>query len=101
MPESPIRKLAPKAEEAVSRGVHVHHLNIGQPDINTPQIALDAVKVKLTGLQDASAADDVMKPAVSFKVSEISSILYWDSTLVWRNLIRRFVAWGIVPVAVR
>jgi len=44
MPESPIRKLAPKAEEAVSRGVHVHHLNIGQPDILTPDWALQKMK---------------------------------------------------------
>ncbi|MCX2719273.1 pyridoxal phosphate-dependent aminotransferase [Lentiprolixibacter aurantiacus] len=44
MPESPIRKLVPYAEAAKSRGVHVYHLNIGQPDIKTPQVALDAVK---------------------------------------------------------
>ncbi len=44
MPESPIRKLVPFAEAAKSRGVHVYHLNIGQPDISTPQIALDAIK---------------------------------------------------------
>ena len=44
MPESPIRKLVPFAEDAKKRGVHVFHLNIGQPDIKTPQVALDAVK---------------------------------------------------------
>ena len=44
MPASPIRKLAPYAEKAKSYGVHVYHLNIGQPDIKTPKIALDAVK---------------------------------------------------------
>ena len=44
MPESPIRKLVPFAEDAKKRGVKVFHLNIGQPDIKTPQIALDAVK---------------------------------------------------------
>ena len=44
MPESPIRKLVPYAEDAKKRGVTVFHLNIGQPDIKTPQIALDAVK---------------------------------------------------------
>ena len=44
MPESPIRKLAPYAEDAKKRGIHVYHLNIGQPDIKTPRIALDAVK---------------------------------------------------------
>lgn len=44
MPESPIRKLVPYAEEAKKRGTRVYHLNIGQPDIKTPQVALDAVK---------------------------------------------------------
>lgn len=44
MPESPIRKLVPYAEEAKKRGVKVFHLNIGQPDIATPKVALDAVK---------------------------------------------------------
>jgi aspartate aminotransferase len=44
MPQSPIRKLVPYAENAKKRGVKVFHLNIGQPDIKTPQVALDAVK---------------------------------------------------------
>ena len=44
MPSSPIRKLAPLAEDAKKRGIHVYHLNIGQPDLPTPQIALDAMK---------------------------------------------------------
>ena len=44
MPESPIRKLVPYAEDAKKRGITVFHLNIGQPDIKTPQVALDAVK---------------------------------------------------------
>jgi len=44
MPESPIRKLVPFAEDAKTRGIKVFHLNIGQPDIKTPQVALDAVK---------------------------------------------------------
>lgn len=43
MPESPIRKLVPFADVAKKKGVHVHHLNIGQPDIETPEIALNAV----------------------------------------------------------
>jgi aspartate aminotransferase len=44
MPESPIRKLVPYAEEARSKGHKVYHLNIGQPDIKTPEIAIEAVK---------------------------------------------------------
>lgn len=44
MPESPIRKLVPYAEAAKKKGRKVFHLNIGQPDIETPQIAIDAIK---------------------------------------------------------
>ena len=44
MPESPIRKLAKYADEAKLAGIHVYHLNIGQPDIKTPPQALEAVK---------------------------------------------------------
>ena len=44
MPASPIRKLAPLAEAAKRRGLHVYHLNIGQPDLPTPQVALDAIR---------------------------------------------------------
>ena len=44
MPESPIRKLAPLAVEAKRRGIKVYHLNIGQPDLPTPQCGLDALK---------------------------------------------------------
>jgi aspartate aminotransferase len=44
MPASPIRKLVPFAEAAKQRGVKVFHLNIGQPDIETPKMALDAVR---------------------------------------------------------
>ena len=44
MPESPIRKLVPFAENAKKRGTQVIHLNIGQPDISTPEIALNAIR---------------------------------------------------------
>ena len=43
MPESPIRKLVPFAEEAKKQGKSVFHLNIGQPDIKTPEVALNAI----------------------------------------------------------
>lgn len=43
MPESPIRKLVPFAEKAKKAGKKVYHLNIGQPDIKTPELALDAI----------------------------------------------------------
>lgn len=44
MPASPIRKLAPLAEEAIQKGHRVYQLNIGQPDIKTPEVALAAVR---------------------------------------------------------
>ena len=44
MPESPIRKLAPLATAAKERGIKVYHLNIGQPDLPTPKVGLDALK---------------------------------------------------------
>ena len=44
MPSSPIRKLAPYANAAKERGIKVYHLNIGQPDLNSPEVAIDAIK---------------------------------------------------------
>jgi aspartate aminotransferase len=43
MPESPIRKLVPYSEAAYKKGKKVYHLNIGQPDIKTPEVALEAI----------------------------------------------------------
>ena len=56
LPASPIRKLVPYAEAAARQGVKIYHLNIGQPDIPTPQIAIDAskefkIKFLLTGIR--------------------------------------------------
>jgi len=44
MPASPIRKLAPLSDSAKARGLKVYHLNIGQPDIQTPEVGINAVK---------------------------------------------------------
>ena len=44
MPASPIRKLVPFADAARAAGTHIFHLNIGQPDIPSPKVAMDAVK---------------------------------------------------------
>jgi len=44
MPESPIRKLVPFADKAKAEGKKVYHLNIGQPDLPTPQVAIDAIQ---------------------------------------------------------
>ena len=44
MPASPIRKLVPLAEAAKARGTKIYHLNIGQPDLPTPEVGLEAVR---------------------------------------------------------
>ncbi|MBQ2051624.1 MAG: aminotransferase class I/II-fold pyridoxal phosphate-dependent enzyme, partial [Paludibacteraceae bacterium] len=44
MPASPIRKLVPFSDSAKARGLKVYHLNIGQPDLPTPKIAIDAIR---------------------------------------------------------
>ncbi|MBX5438938.1 MAG: aminotransferase class I/II-fold pyridoxal phosphate-dependent enzyme, partial [Thermoflavifilum sp.] len=44
MPASPIRKLVPFAEQAARKGIHIHYLNIGQPDIKTPPAILQAIQ---------------------------------------------------------
>lgn len=44
MPASPIRKLVPFADKAKKNGIHIYHLNIGQPDVETPEIGLKAVR---------------------------------------------------------
>ena len=57
MPASPIRKLVPYSEEAKRKGRKVYHLNIGQPDIPTPEVALDAVRnIKLKVLEYSHSA---------------------------------------------
>ncbi|MEC5165901.1 aspartate aminotransferase [Flavobacterium sp. PL11] len=57
MPESPIRKLVPYSEIAKKKGNKVYHLNIGQPDIKTPEVAMQAVKnIDLTILEYSHSA---------------------------------------------
>ena len=61
MPESPIRKLVPYAEDAKKRGVKVFKLNIGQPDIETPTQAIDAVKnsdIKILAYSRSEGSDN-------------------------------------------
>ncbi|MBQ0080337.1 MAG: pyridoxal phosphate-dependent aminotransferase [Alistipes sp.] len=57
MPSSPIRKLAPLAEEAKKRGVKVYHLNIGQPDLDSPSVALQALKTINRTILEYSPSD--------------------------------------------
>lgn len=57
LPSSPIRKLVPYAEKAKEKGIKVYHLNIGQPDIATPEVALEAVrKMKLSVIEYTHSA---------------------------------------------
>ena len=69
MPESPIRKLVPYAEEAKKKGVKVYHLNIGQPDIETPEIALKAVHnspIKVVEYSHSAGIPSYRKKLVSY-----------------------------------
>ncbi|MDD3740515.1 MAG: pyridoxal phosphate-dependent aminotransferase [Bacteroidales bacterium] len=76
MPSSPIRKLVPYSEAAKSRGVKVYHLNIGQPDIKTPELALNAIKnIKETVIEYSHSAGNVSyrkKLAESYKKFDIN-----------------------------
>ncbi|TVZ57711.1 aspartate aminotransferase [Flavobacteriaceae bacterium MAR_2010_105] len=69
MPESPIRKLVPYAEAAYKQGKTVYHLNIGQPDIKTPEVALDAVKVHsldILAYSRSEGSEDYRKKIVGY-----------------------------------
>jgi aspartate aminotransferase len=69
MPASPIRKLVPFAEEAKKRGVKVHHLNIGQPDIETPSSVLDAVRnadIKVLAYSHSAGNESYRKKLVEY-----------------------------------
>lgn len=76
MPSSPIRKLVPYSEAAKSRGVKVYHLNIGQPDIKTPELALDAIKnIKHNVIEYSHSAGNISyrkKLAESYKKFDIN-----------------------------
>ena len=75
MPSSPIRKLVPFSEQAKSEGAHVYHLNIGQPDIKTPKIALAAVKnnnISILAYSRSEGSDQYRsKLADYYKVNQI------------------------------
>lgn len=69
MPPSPIRKLVPFAEAAKKRGTKVYHLNIGQPDIETPKAILDAVKnadIKVLEYSHSAGMESYRKKLVEY-----------------------------------
>lgn len=74
MPESPIRKLAPLAYAAEEEGVKIYRLNIGQPDLPTPQKALDALKT-------------IDRSTLEYSPSEGYKSRYWRKQL--RNTIKK------------
>jgi aspartate aminotransferase len=69
MPPSPIRKLVPFAEKAKAQGIKVHHLNIGQPDIETPAEVLNAVKnadIKVLAYSHSAGNESYRKKLVEY-----------------------------------
>lgn len=69
MPPSPIRKLVPFAEKAKSQGIKVHHLNIGQPDIETPAEVMNAVKnadIKVLAYSHSAGNESYRKKLVEY-----------------------------------
>ncbi len=69
MPESPIRKLVPYAEKAKAEGKYIYHLNIGQPDIKTPEVALKAVKennVEILSYSRSEGSDTYRKKIAAY-----------------------------------
>ncbi len=69
MPESPIRKLVPYAENAKKRGIEVFHLNIGQPDIKTPAVALEAIKnntIKVLAYSRSEGSEEYRKKIAKY-----------------------------------
>jgi len=69
MPASPIRKLVPYADEAKNRGIKVYHLNIGQPDIKTPQKAWDALRsteIEVLAYSNTSGTESYRKKLIEY-----------------------------------
>ena len=81
MPESPIRKLAPYAEEAYNRGKTVYHLNIGQPDIKTPDVALEAIKsntVDILAYSRSEGSDQFRKKIAGYYLKNNIKVTHQD-----------------------
>lgn len=79
MPASPIRKLTPYAEAAKEKGIKVYHLNIGQPDIRTPEVALDALrnlKSKIIEYSPSAGNESYRKKLASYYQSHNIDIDY-------------------------
>ena len=69
MSASPIRKLVPYAEQATKNGKSIYYLNIGQPDIKTPEVALEAVKqndIKILSYSRSEGSEDYRKKIANY-----------------------------------
>jgi len=84
MPESPIRKLVPFSEKAKSKGIEVIHLNIGQPDIKTPEVAIQAVKdINMKVIEYShSAGNETYRKGLANYYSKISPGIGHEDILV-------------------
>ena len=84
MPLSPIRKLVPYAEAAKQRGIHVFHLNIGQPDIETPPLMLDAVRnTKIRVLEYShSAGNESYRQKLVHYYKNVGINVHYDEILI-------------------
>lgn len=81
MPESPIRKLAPYAEIAKQKGHKVYHLNIGQPDIKSPEIAIEAIKnmdLKIIEYGPTAGYESYRKKLAQFYINQSVKVGYED-----------------------
>ena len=81
MPESPIRKLVPYAENAKKKGIEVFHLNIGQPDIKTPDVALEAIKnntIKVLAYSRSEGSDEYRKKLANYYVTHNINVSHED-----------------------
>jgi len=81
MPSSPIRKLAPFADAAKKEGVKVYHLNIGQPDIETPHIMMEAVQqanLKVLEYTDSRGILNLRKKLAAYYISKRIDVTYED-----------------------
>ena len=83
MPSSPIRKLVPFAEKAKKRGVHIYHLNIGQPDIHTPEVMMDAIhKIDLKVIEYSHSAG-----IESYRKKLVGYYQKFDMNVSWEDII--------------
>ena len=79
MPASPIRKLVPFADAAKKRGVKIYHLNIGQPDIETPSTFMNAVKntsIKVVEYSNSAGIESYRKKLAEYYKSHKINVEY-------------------------